>query len=242
MITIGICDDQQGQIEQLALYLNQYPCSFDFGVFHSTSPENFLRLQREKEPALVILDIDMAGMNGIRLGEAIRSERPETIIIYVTAHEEYALEAFRVRAFHYLIKPLTMEKFHQVLGEALRFKLRSGGARPRKTFAVQKKGELVSLDYEDISYFEKSGHKVRVHNTGAVVEYYGNYSKLLEQTAGSTFLQCHQGYVVNIKKVRAYRDRTLFLDGNRQVPVSRSFAEGIKDALAKMLFAEEGKQ
>jgi DNA-binding LytR/AlgR family response regulator len=241
LITIGICDDQEGQIQQLTLYLHRYRGSSDFEVFHATSPEAFLALQHTRRPDLVFLDIDMAGMNGIQLGEAIRQDCPDTIIVYVTAHEEYALEAFRVRAFHYMIKPLTMEQFHQVLDEAFQFSQKRGGAKSLKTFAVQKKGELLYINYDDISYFEKIGHKICVHCADNVVEYYGNFTKLMEQIGGSSFLQCHQGYIVNIEKVRAFHDRTIFLDGNRLVPVSRSSAELVREALAKMLFAGEGK-
>ena len=54
-----------------------------------------------------------------------------------------------------------------------------------------------------------------------------------------SFAQCHQGYVVNLNRVRAFRDRTLKLDGGAEVPVSRSYADHVKDILIKRLFDRE---
>lgn len=234
MITLGICDDSQEQIDLLLQYVSRYPCGDELRIVQSTQPEIFLGML--KAPCVVFLDIDMGETSGIRLGEKVKALCDDAVIIYITAYEEYALEAFRVRAFHYLVKPVTVEKFHQVLGEALRLIQKSGGAKPSVTFVIQKKGELISLDYGDIIYFEKVGHKICLHAVDRNIEFYGNFIKLLEQLDGNFFFQCHQGYIVNIKKVRGFKDRTLHLEGDRQAPVSRSFVECTKSALAKKLF------
>lgn len=236
-ITVGICDDQASHIDLMEHCLTQYEGNQSFGVFQATGPVEFLPLVRERKPQLVFLDIDMPGMNGIELGERIREEFPGTVIIYITAHEHYALQAFRVRAFHYLVKPMAMGELHRVLDEAMPLlagktdRLESGN-----TFTVQKKGEIIRLLTADIWYFEKVGHKIHVVTGGGAIDYYGNFTMLIGQLQPGNFLQCHQGYIVNLDKVRAYRDRTLLLEGDRHVPVSRSFADKTRDALANRLF------
>lgn len=234
---IGICDDWPEQIELLVQYITNYQGEDEFAIVKSTNPEDFLKMLELNAPQLVFLDIDMGEISGIQLGEKIKALYKDTIIVYITAHEKYALEAFRVRAFHYLLKPLTVEKFNHVLAEAVRFIKKDSESKPVKTFAVQTKGEIICLPYSDICYFEKIGHKIRVHTVTRDIYYYGNIIKLLAEIDTDTFIQCHQGYIVNVDKIRGFRDKTLFLDGNLQLPVSRSFTGKIKELLARRLFA-----
>ena len=236
MTTIGICDDCAEQVEVLKQTIIGLYGGEAFEFVTAVNPYAFLELAIQYKPALVFLDIDMAGLNGIALGEQIKAARADTVIVYVTAHEKYALEAFRVRAFHYLLKPLTKDAVANVLCEALKV-IQSARAKPRHMFTLQRRGATVQIPYADIFCFEKTGHKIRVHMAGGTEEYYGNIADLLLPTGNEEFIQCHQGYIVNISKVRAFRDKTLYLDGGVQAPVSRSFADSVRDALSKRLFA-----
>jgi len=235
--TIGICDDSPEQVQLLTQYLNSYQGSGGFVVIKSTNPENFLKKLQTCRPQLVFLDIAMGGMNGIQLGEKIKALYEDTIVVYITAHEKYALEAFGVRAFHYLLKPLTKEKFTRMLDEAIGFIGNKNEKKPEKTFAVQLKGEIICLAYSDIHYFEKIGHRVKVHTKERDIYFYDNISRILNMIDSDSFIQCHQGYIANIDKIQSFRDKTLTLDGNIKLPVSRSYTESIKEMLAKRLFA-----
>lgn len=240
MIPIGICDDQPEHLNLLTSFLGRHPRHDEFTIGQATTSESFLALLAGHSFSIVFLDIDMAGMDGIQLGELVKRERPDTIIVYVTAHEEYALDAYRVRAFHYLVKPLSMEALHSVLDEALAALGRMHREGTWKIFTVQKKGEIISLEYEAIFYFEKVGHKIQVAAGDRSFGYYGNFSGLLGQLEAGSFLQCHQGYIVNIGKVRVFRDKILYLDGGREIPVSRSCSDRVREALAQRLFNGRG--
>lgn len=236
-VTIGICDDQPEQIQLLRQYLHFSQSSDELIIVDATEPEDFLSKLRDHKPQLVFLDIDMGEVSGIQLGEKIKEANEDAVIIYVTAHEEYALEAFRVRAFHYLMKPMTKETFVRVLEEALKTIRKNQSVKPEKSFNLKLKGELVSLNYSEIYYFEKAGHRIRIHTAARDIYYYGNLSRLSEEFDDSPFLQCHQGYVINTEKIRSYKDKTLYLEGGFQLPVSRSYAEQVREQLTKKLFA-----
>ena len=106
-IQIGICDDNPQQVELLVTYIKKTPGADTFEIIKSTDPEEFLTLAQSRKPQLVFLDIDMGRISGLELGEQIKALYEGTVLVYITAYEKYALEAFGVRAFHYLIKPLT---------------------------------------------------------------------------------------------------------------------------------------
>ena len=235
--TIGICDDCVEQVELLADFLQWCGEYGEFRVIHASEPEAFFETLKTDRPDLVFLDIDMDGLNGIELGEKIRELYENTVLIYITGYEKYAFQAFQLRAFHYLLKPVTIERFRQVLSEALAYLQKEDAGKTEKTFSAQNKGEILNLPYRDICYFEKIGHQIKIHALSREVTYYDNLGSLLAGLDGETFVQCHQGYIANVDKIRAFRDKTLFLDGGIQLPVSRSFAEQVKDLLKKRLFA-----
>ena len=240
-LTVGICDDCLEQIELIEGYLHCFADWSGLSVIASTDPEDFLTKFKKNSPDLVFLDIDMDGMNGIKLGEKIREIHTMTIIIYITAYEEYALEAFRIRAFHYLLKPLTEAKFNQVYQEAAELlKKRNDEKSHKKYYTIRRKGEIITLDCIDIIYFEKTGHKIKLHTVNSNLDYYGNFVKLRDEIDPAFFIQCHQGYIVNVEKIRAFRDKTLFLEGNSTVPVGRTFSTYIKEIMAKRLFTGVG--
>ena len=235
METIGFCEDDAAQLALLRHYLDACSGEDAFRVIEATDSAAFWEALRPVRPDLVFLDIDIGGENGIQLGRQLRELYPETVIVYITAHEQFALEAFRVRAFHYLLKPVTTESFRQTLREALAY-IRTRGRAPEKHFSIQLRGELISLPYSRILFFEKVGHRIRVHTEDRDIFYYGNMQDLWALLDGDSFLQCHQGFVVNVQKIRSFRERTLFLDGNAQAPVSRTYADSVRDKLTRKLF------
>ncbi len=235
---IGICDDSPEQVELLLRFLGSYPGKDSFEAVCSTKPEAFFAEISEKRPDIVLLDIDMGETNGIQLGEKIKALYPQAVIIYITAHEEYALKAFAVRAFHYLLKPLAKEQFYAVMEEALATIRRiSWAEEPPRTFSIQIKGEFISIPYSDIACFEKIGRRIKIHAPGRDVYYYGNMQELPGLLESSSFLQCHQGYIVNMEKIRSFREKTLYLENGLALPVSRPYMETVREALAKRLFA-----
>jgi DNA-binding LytR/AlgR family response regulator len=235
--TVGICDDCPEQVGLLAGYLDACHGEDEFRVIHSSEPETFLELLKTDKPDLVFLDINMGRMNGIELGGKIRAFYDKTVLIYITGYGKYAIDAFRVRAFHYLLKPVTKENFSQVLHEALTHIRKDNIINAEKTFSVQIKGEILNLYYSDICYFEKIGHKIKIHTPSRDVYYYDRLYNLIGSLDRNTFVRCHQGYVVNIDKIRSFRDGMLHLDGKLELPVGKTYAEGVRDRLAKHLFA-----
>ncbi len=233
-LVIGICDDCEEQIEIIENQLMEFRDEFKIEVLRSTDPLEFFSELEENRPDLVFLDIDMDKLDGIKLGERIKEKYRDTIIIYITGYEKYALDAFRVRAFHYLIKPVTIEKFSQVFKEAT--SLLKDDKNDKKNYIVKKKGEYIYLNYDDIYYFEKKRHLVKICTVNGDISFYETFKNLLHEIDMNYFIRCHQGYIVNISKVRAYRDQKLILDENlEEIPVSRSHIKEVKEMVENRL-------
>jgi len=234
---VGICDDNPLQVELIKKYVQKYDWKDDICVLDSTNPDDFLDQVEALIPHLVFLDIDMGKVSGIDLGEAIREIDKNIVIVFVTAYEKYAYEAYQTRAFHYLMKPILPEKFNAVLDEVIAHIKRLTIPLENKSFVVKTKKEIVCIECNDIYYFEKIGHKIRVCAESRDVFFYDNFCTLIETIDPNHFVRCHQGYIVNIGKVRGLKNKTLFLSNDFELPVSRTYMNDIKLVLNEKLFS-----
>ena len=238
-LVIGVCDDCPEQVRLIEDYLQSYPGGDGLWVYSETRPREFFRASLQAQPQLVLLDIDMGPESGLRIGQELKSRFPQLLLVFITAHEQYALEAFGLRAFHYLLKPLSKATLHAAIGEAIATLRQNQDPIAAKCLGVRRKGEQLRLPYSQLICFEKIGHRIRICTTGEDVFFYDNLHNLLAQLDPEEFIQCHQGYIVNINKIHSLRGNRLFLEGDKDIPVSRRHLESIRAAIEAKLFTRE---
>jgi DNA-binding LytR/AlgR family response regulator len=152
----------------------------------------------------VFLDIEMPGMTGLEAARLVldRSERPA--VVFVTAHERYAVDAFAVEAFDYLVKPLEPERLARVIE-------RLAQARKRDTPPVEKiavvssAGAKTLLDYDAVHWVEAEGDYSRVHTYDRAYLSTSSLRELEELLPSSLFARIHRSHLVNLGKVAAVR-------------------------------------
>ncbi len=103
---------------------------------------------------------------------------------------------------------------------------------------VKSKSVMVELSYNEIVFFEKSGHQIVVHvDNGENVAYYNSFKELKKELGEGLFVQCHQGYIINMDYVLSYRDKVVTLKEDfGQIPVSKTYVKVVKAAIENRLF------
>lgn len=137
MIEVVIVDDEELAIEKLKYLLKNFA-----EVHVSETFTDSLKAEtriRELAPAVVFLDIEMPGINGLELADRVAKHTPETAVIFVTAYNKYALEAFEIAAIDYLLKPVTLARMENTLTRVnkLRYLTGKAGNEERKHCFVQ---------------------------------------------------------------------------------------------------------
>ena len=107
-IRILIADDDPGMRLVMRRIVEKSPDYLLVG--EAADGETLLRLYDETRPEVVLMDVEMPGMNGVECARAIQDRNPRTILVFATAHEEYMKSAFEVYAFDYLVKPFKLER------------------------------------------------------------------------------------------------------------------------------------
>ncbi len=215
-ITIAICDDDAEQIKNLRGLLFRWSVGQPFAVSIQEygSAEEFLFHYPDKPCSLLLLDIEMSGLNGMELAKKLRAGGDMLPIIFVTGYSEYISEGYDVEALHYLLKPLEYEKLSDVL-DKYADRLHS---KSREILIVNSMG-ATHVAADSVAYIEAFGRTTQVHlSDGSIMD----CNKGIGQFADvQGFVPCHRSYIVNLRHVRSIERTALLLDGGDEIPLSR---------------------
>lgn len=190
-------------------------------------------LEADEQIDILFLDIQMPGKNGMETARALRKRGMDTILIFVTAIEEYVFQAFDVGAFHYLVKPFEQEKFAEVLRNAIKQKINQKANEtefPKKEspcLMITTDGKHLTVNLKDIVYAEVFNRKIIIHTMDAEIEYYGKM-KELEQKAGELFYRSHRAYLVNLEYITKYNATTIWLEKGQALMAKQNYSEFVK--------------
>lgn len=226
---IAICDDEKEIREMLAekirrLYLKAVL------TFYPSGQELLLS---DDWPDILLLDIQMAGKSGMETAREFRKTHKNTILIFVTAWEEYVFQAFDVGAFHYLVKPFDDKKFEEVLRNAVKeledrkSRETQNSGQAMSTLMIMAGGKHITVDMEEIIYAEVFDRKVILHTVHEDIEYYGKMKELQEKV-GEDFYRPHRAYLVNFNYIRKYDATTIYLERGQALMAKQNYSEFVK--------------
>lgn len=234
---IVICDDEEAVRNVLAARTEEL-CP-DAEVLCCESGEKLLTMGLEAD--ILFLDIQMPGQNGMETAKKLRDEGWKSIIIFVTAIEEYVFQSFDVGAFHYLVKPFTDEKFKSVLHSAVNQyrerhhslmdqKNASMSSQDDRFLLIKSKGTHTKIFWKDIVYAEVLNRKVTIHKMKEDIEYYGRLSEL-EKQAGEDFFRSHRSYLVHFKYVVKYNASSIIMENGTALMAKQNYPQFVKSYL-----------
>lgn len=238
-LNIGICDDDPVQIEIIKGFINRINTAYEFNIIQSFSTKQFIEESRKQKLDIVFLDIQIDENDGIYVGNHIRDINSDAIIVYITGFKDYCFNAFKIRAFDYILKPITEEKFSNIMSDIfLRFKQIKALEEKSKFIILETKTSTLNLKYEEIIYFEKILRKIKAHTINGEFEFYGSFREIMDNLDMKYFIQCHQGYIVNKNKILQLIDNNIYIrDINKEIPVSRRLKTQVKQILQDNIFS-----
>lgn len=211
---IWICDDDPGvQCELPAMIRKEEPDSV-IETF-SNCEEVLQRLQQETAD-IVFMDIVFRSAEGIVTAKRIRETCPQTQIIFITGHLEYAPDIFEARPVYLLLKPFKPQKLHDALTVASDMQQQDIESR----ITVRVGHTLRTIPIEAIEYIESQVRKVIIHGDFGVLECYGKLGELHEGLPES-FIQCHKSFVVNARRIKNLRPDMIQMLSGAQVPIAQ---------------------
>ena len=154
---------------------------------------------------LVLLDIHMPGMDGVALAKTIAALQQPPAVVFVTAHAEYAVQAFEVSAVDYLTKPVRLERLQQALQKAERTLNSERGTTaysPVETLIIQDRGRTERVPIAEVLYLKAELKYITVRTASRSYIFDGSLSEL-EEKYQVHFMRIHRNALIARRAVRA---------------------------------------
>ncbi len=249
-----IVDDEPPARRKVRRFLAEDP---DIEVVgEAASGEQAIRAIREHRPDLLFLDIQMPGTDGFGVVDALTPDLlPE--VVFVTAHDQYALQAFEVAALDYLLKPFDRERFQQAV-ERAKERIRSGQAadlhdRVRELIAqikrpatdlehllVKTRDRAVLVPTREITWIQAAANYVELHVGERVYLLRDSLEGVLRQLTGHAFLRVHRSFIVNISHIKeiqpwSHGDHVILMKDGAKIRLSRRYRDQLPEPFRKHL-------
>jgi two-component system, LytTR family, response regulator len=205
---------------------------------------------RELRPALIFLDVQMPGADGFGVLKEIADCQQQPVVVFVTAHKEYALPAFEVQALDYLLKPFKRARFFAVLARAKLHILKNGSDRelprarerasgaqePSELLLIKSRGRLLFLKMSELKWVEAERDYIRLHlekESHFVRDTMNNFQTRLN---AQDFIRIHRSTIVNVNKIGEILpllggDYTVVLKDKTSLTLSRRYRAALDDFL-----------
>lgn len=239
-----IIDDEKRARVSLALLLQEYCPQITVVAECENLPEG-VKAIRKLQPDLVLLDIEMPGHSGLELLDFFDENDVNFSIIFTTAYNEYALQAFKFSAVDYLLKPINPEQLTEAISRLEKQKQKVANYKLLKEtinqdsltkIAVPSGNTLIFIDTTKISYIKGEGAYSEVFcNNGTkhlVSRNLKNFEDIL--CLDTRFMRVHKSYIVNFEQVVAYNKSdggSLELETGIHIPVSQDKGQNILDRI-----------
>lgn len=223
---IAICDDDWHMQQTLRLLIDEIYQDLDMLADGFTSGEALLAaVQKQSQPyQLILLDIEMRGIDGIETAKRLRKLLPDCYIIFITSHDEFALTGYEVQAFRYLVKPVQPEKLTEAIS-AVRAELAD-----QLTLHVEDGSVEALVRARDIFYVEAQDKRVRLVTARETFSDRRGIDEIERALAGEDFFRVHRSYLINFRYVARLDKNEILLVSGEQIPLSRLRKKAFKNA------------
>ncbi len=174
---------------------------------------------------MVFLDIEMPGRDGMCIAKELRAKKYSGHIIFLTSHTECMPEAFKVKAFRFLDKPINVEDLQETLVEAEKEIYQD------KKLIITDCGVERLVSISDILYIEVQKNKTFIYTMYEVLEANYTLKYWIRELGAKDFFQVHKSYIVSLRNIKEFDVDCVRLYGTEvRVPVSRRNVSSVKKA------------
>lgn len=235
---VAICDDSVRDAEFTRHILESWAADrqAELQIELFASAERFLfRYAEDKAFDILLLDIEMGGMDGVSMAKRIRRDNETVQIVFITGFPDYVGEGYEVNAVHYLMKPVNREKLFSVLDRSV-----AALRKADRVILLPVEGALLRLKVEKIMYVEAFSHSVAVVTTEGTFSVKQPISDL-EKQLGEGFIRCHRSYLAGLGHIARISKTGLVLDDGKELPLSRGAAPLVHKAFISYYTGERNE-
>jgi len=228
---IALCDDEEALLRLVSGLVGEWAAARQTvcGIETFPSAEAFLfQYQEDKSYDILLLDIEMTGMDGVELARTVRRDNEAVQIVFITGYSDYIAQGYEVSALHYLMKPVNEEKFDQVLTRAV-----SRLARNEPFLTLELPGETVRVPLPEIRYLDVQQNYVTVHagRDYTLKRPLAEFEAALDRR----FFRAGRSCIVNLTCIRRVTRAEAELTTGERIPLPRGQYEKLNQAIIRQI-------
>lgn len=234
MLRIAICDKDKRLQSQLLDYIAK-----DVEIDDNYITECFDSAEEAKKRIdagdfhfdLLFLEVDSKGQEGLSLAEYIREMKIDIDVFFVAENVEFVNDAFRCKAFNYLVKPIDFSKFKYEMKQYMYEKK----CYQKEYLSVFIQGKEQMLPLNAILYFSSNARKIGAFfsNSNKEIWFYGKLDELEKNLEKYDYIRCHQSYLVSGRKIENVDSESVYA-GKEVFPISRKYHENVREKWEKI--------
>lgn len=231
---IAICDDEKIQRDWLYTKVNEYIKDRQLAAtiqLYESSDSLFFQYDQNSDIDIVLLDIQMSGMNGMELAKKLREVNDHISIIFVTGVTDYIYDSFTVNAINYLLKPIKEDQLFSCLDKAVDL---SKTQDKVLTFSFQK--ETVRLNVNDIFHIYSEGHYVNIVTEKMVYRIKSNLKDIENDLPAIQFYRIDRSNLVNLAAIEKITSKEIILINQSKILVPKGKYKAISQAFISYHF------
>ncbi|HVU91957.1 MAG TPA: LytTR family DNA-binding domain-containing protein [Jatrophihabitans sp.] len=232
-LRVLVVDDEAPARADLAFLLRDDPRVGD--VRAAASAGEALRLLADDAVDVLFCDIKMPGLDGIELARVVSRFASRPQVVFVTAYDDRAVDAFDVQAVDYLVKPVRSDRLSEAVRRVVSTGSGEGGGEEDESIAVELGGVTRFVRRSQIRYVEAQGDYARLHTAGDSHLLRASLAELEQRWSAAGFVRIHRSTLValaHVDEVRSSDGRCAVRIGDVELPVSRRHTRELRDRLA----------
>lgn len=218
MYKIAVVEDTPEDRERMLSFLSRYgeAAGTAFSVRTFSDGASFLAGFDEGFD-VVLMDIDMPGMNGMETAQRLREKNDDVCLLFVTYLSNYAIQGYGVHALDFLVKPFDYEALSQKLARALTAVDKS----PKREITLNTTDGVRRVRLDALSYVEVMNHTLAFHTAQGIFSSRGSIRTVEHRLAPYDFARCSNSFLVNLRRVTELRGNEIVVDGT-PIPIGRT--------------------
>lgn len=236
---IAVCDDDSQELERISSLIDTYKRKSKVPLTCNTfqSATALISSMGSGDYDILLMDILMPGINGMQAAREIRAFDAGVKIVFLTASPEFAVESYAVKAYDYILKPVSKDKLFSILDAVM-----VEEQKPLEGLTVKTQSGMARILFSRLAFVEIMNKKLYFHLAdGGVQEVSASLAAFEEELlARAEFVKVHRSYIVNLWQVGELGSKELVTHAGKTVPISRLLYGKVREAYMKHLFREKG--
>lgn len=222
-IRAAVCDDEKTFHKEVSYHLRKYMKARNVEIYTDFYVNGKSLLTSEKEYDIIFLDYQMEGINGIETAEKLRETNSDSVIIFISAYPAVALDAFEVKTFRFLVKPIDELKLFKALDDYFR------SIDHDNILLLSFNEERYKIKMSEIIYLEADGKYTTVRTVTQSLRIRLSLRQLEIKLPKSKFIRCSKSFVAGFSHISNHDNSQILFDNGEKAKIGTRYAKNFKN-------------